>query len=224
MNVAYLLAAVDSDDQYARPQAIRLVSGNTSPVEAVNPAERDNRWAMRIQAGDRGAFAELYGEYLHAMLGFAYRMVRTAEVAEDICADIFVTLWTKRGEWHPQHGVRAYLFHAVRTRALNALRNSATHARAEANALRAEAVHAAAEKGVEDALDAERTLSIVRTVIAQMPEARRRVMELRWQHGLSIEEVAAVMQLSRSAVDQHLSRGLRVLRQTVPDILGDSAP
>jgi RNA polymerase sigma-70 factor (ECF subfamily) len=148
------------------------------------------------------------------MVGFTFRFVRSISVAEDIAEDVFVAVWERRHLWIPRHGARAYLFHAVRTRALNYLRDHATAHRLgpsiahnEISSLESRATPA------DEQLDVEQKLAAARAVIATLPEVRRRVMELRWYNGLAIEEIAAVMEMSRAAVDQHLSRGMRVLRK-----------
>jgi RNA polymerase sigma-70 factor (ECF subfamily) len=175
---------------------------------------RDAAWVDRIRQGDHAAFAALYEEYLAAMVGFTYRIVQSAASAEDIVADVFVTVWQRRLEWTPRFGARAYLFHAARMRALDTVRNAATAARLSDVAVSGGASlgMAAPPPSILDTLDDEARLAAVDAAIARMPDMRRRIMELRWRHGLAIDEIAVVIGISRAAVDQHLSRGLRDLR------------
>lgn len=222
MTLAWFLAAADPDDPFVDRRATRDVADARTAIRSNVPSnahQRDTTWVERIRAGDRTAFAELYREYLSAMLGFTFRIVRSAAVAEDLCADIFVSLWERRATWTPQHGARAYLFHAVRSRALNHLRDRATTARLQKGQTEENARALGAGMPVipiDEHLDDEQKLHAVRAAIASMPEIRRRVMELRWQHELSIPEITVVMGLSRAAVDQHLSRGLRTLKELLP--------
>jgi RNA polymerase sigma-70 factor (ECF subfamily) len=172
---------------------------------------RDDSWASRIRAGDHDAFAQLYREYMSAMIGFAFRFVRSVQIAEDITEDVFVAVWERRLTWEPRHGARAYLFHAVRTRALNDLRDRATAKRLETIAP-LDNDNSSLSLPVDDQLDIEQRVAAARAVIATFPEMRRRIMELRWYNGLAIDEIAVIMEMNRAAVDQHLSRGLRALR------------
>ena len=226
MTLAYYLAAADRADYGARHVA-RRASDETSPSgESWHPetlnARRDAEWVRRIGTGDREAFAALYGEYLASMVGFTFRIVRSIPVAEDLCADIFVSLWERRTTWEPKHGARAYLFHAARMRALNHVRHHATEVDHRATL----ASHAADEAArhtpsIEDALDVDQKLQAVRAVLATLPETRRRVMQLRWHDGFDIVEIAEVLGLSRAAVDQHLSRGLRTMRERLPELFAE---
>lgn len=200
------------DGAVRRDRRRETVPASVPPDTAVSA--RDAAWVARIQQGDHAAFAALYEEYLPAMVGFTYRIVQSAAAAEDIVADVFVAVWQRRSTWMPRFGARAYLFHAVRMRALDTVRNAATAARLSGAALaEGESLGIAGPPpSVLDTLDDEARLAAVDAAIARMPDMRRRIMELRWRHGLAIDEVAVVIGISRAAVDQHLSRGLRDLR------------
>jgi RNA polymerase sigma-70 factor (ECF subfamily) len=187
----------------------------------------------RINEDDRSAFSELYREYLESMVGFAFRIVRSLTVAEDLCADIFVAVWQQRERWQPKHGARAYLFNAVRMRALNHVRHDATVSKSrgavaeqyrrdtEGNAHSSYSSSVHSSSSIEDRLDFDRKIASIRNVIASMPEMRRRVMQLRWHEGFEITEIAEVLGVSRAAVDQHLSRGLRAIREQLPELMAE---
>jgi RNA polymerase sigma-70 factor (ECF subfamily) len=222
MTLAYYLAAADRAD-YGASSARRRVSESTTPDEVAlsqdrlpdTPrARRDAEWVSRIVAGNRAAFAELYGEYLQSMVGFVFRIVRSLPVAEDLCADVFVAVWERRSSWTPQYGARAYLFHAARMRALNYVRNNAAEVgRRAVVAYDVAQDRARQSPSVDETLDLDRKLQAVRDILATLPEMRRRVMQLRWHEGFDITEIADVLGISRAAVDQHLSRGLRTIRE-----------
>jgi RNA polymerase sigma factor (sigma-70 family) len=105
-------------------------------------------------------------------------------------------------------------------RALNYVRHHATVV-ASRDAVAAQYRDSGGEgvRSIEDRLDFERKIASVREVLAAMPEMRRRVMQLRWHDGFEIAEIAEVLGVSRAAVDQHLSRGLRTLRERLPELM-----
>jgi RNA polymerase sigma-70 factor (family 1) len=213
--LAYLFAPELPDEAtHPRPSATRAQSPGVPATTPDARSARDELWVRYIRAGDRDAFAQLYSEYASAMVGFIYRFVRSAHIAEDITEDVFVSVWERRQTWSPQHGARAYLFHAARMRALNYLRDHQIEQRATVIAARSDMLPGASSQPtpIDDRLDAEQRIVAARAIIATFPEIRRRVMELRWYHGLAIDEIAVIMEISRAAVDQHLSRGLRALR------------
>lgn len=168
----------------------------------------------------RAAFAELYRTHVSGLLRFAYGYVHSKAVAEDIVADVFLIIWSRRALWEPKHGVRAYLYTSVQRRALN-------HQRAEKRADRWH--HAAVADGgllagsppgadaIEEAFY-DKTLGIMAILahaIAALPEEARRIAELRWRDGMAPTEIANILGINRAAVDNRLSRLLKRLRAVV---------
>jgi len=96
--------------------------------------ERDR--ALRIRAGDEGAYAELFREVHVALREFATTYVHSAALAEEIVQDVFLDLWIRRVEWAPARGIRAYLFRAVRNRATDTTRRSRVAAQGRSSAVR----------------------------------------------------------------------------------------
>ena len=171
----------------------------------------------------RSAFTEMYREHLPGLVALAERYVGSVQLAEDVVADVFVAVWHRRATWTPRYGIRAYLYRVVRTRSLDQLRNAATAERLGNIATAAGDVPGVSSllRPIDEALEEEQLLAHVVAAIATFPVLRRQVMELRWQHGFSIDEIATIVGIHRSAVDQHLSRGLRTLRRLLPKILGE---
>src|SRR5688572_7318492 len=87
----------DGDPVAARRNAKVPTGDARAPTD--DAPKRDATWVYGIRAGSRSAFAALYAEYLPAMIGFAYHYVRSADVAEDLAADVFVAIWERRAQW-----------------------------------------------------------------------------------------------------------------------------
>ena len=52
-------------------------------------------------------------------------------------------------------------------------------------------------------------------LFAGLPERARQVVELRWRQGLSIDQIAEALGMTRNAVDQALHRAHRMLRERI---------
>ena len=170
----------------------------------------------RVRDGDERAFEALFRAYYGALCGFAVRYVRTSAVAEELVQDLFTALWARRATWEVRGGsgsVRAYLFAAVRNRALNVRTRRAVErdweqdeALADVRALHPTPVAADA------ALEAAELHGRLASAIESLPERCRLVMQLRWRDQLSYAEIAEVMGISTKGVENQLSRGLKALR------------
>jgi RNA polymerase sigma-70 factor (ECF subfamily) len=168
----------------------------------------------RIRAGDVRAFEELFRAHYESLCRFAYRYLLDTALVEDLVQDLFAHLWADRARLELRGSVRAYLFAAVRNRALNVRkRQLVEHDWARDEALPdVRALHRAPAPP-DHVLDAGERESQLRSAIESLPERCRLVMQLRWQEQLSHAEIAAVMGISLKGVEAQLARGLQSLRQ-----------
>jgi RNA polymerase sigma-70 factor (ECF subfamily) len=169
--------------------------------------------ARRIRDGDPGALEALFREHYGPLCRFADRYLHDRAAAEDLVQDVFTSIWAGRLRLDVKGSLRAYLFAAVRNRALN-LRK---HQLVERDWERDEALpdvrllHRAPQRPDHAFEDAERR-GRLRAALHALPERCRLVMQLRWDDQLSHTEIAQVMGISVKGVERQLTRGLRALR------------
>jgi RNA polymerase sigma-70 factor (ECF subfamily) len=162
-----------------------------------------------LRSGDATAFERVYRSYVVALCQLAYSYVRSRETAEDVVQELFTWLWANRHDFRPGHGLRAYLFGAVRNRALNVLRDEGT-------ASRASAALSLSTPGMAGAADAELMASdlesAIHTAVEGMPPRCREVFLLLRTQALTYAEVALILGISPKTVEIHMSRALAILR------------
>src|SRR6185503_19604962 len=191
----------------------------TSVTERLPPPREDRDLAERIRRGDAGAFEELFREHHAGLCRFAAGYVRDAAVAEELVQDVFFELWRGRAGWELRATLRAYLFGAVRNRALNHLKRAKREGGWLAR-LRRETDPADPSPAPDRAaVEAEAAAAVARAV-ARLPERARMAVELRWHHGLRHGEIAEVMGISVKGVENQLGRALKALRATLGDFAG----
>lgn len=181
---------------------------------AEQPVERPEEIAARVRAGDAGALEALFRQHYSALCDFAVRYVREDALAEELVQDLFADLWARRTEWQVRGSVRAYLFGAVRNRALNLRKRQAVEqdwARDEALG-EVRSLHPAPERA-DDALERRELRARVRAAVESLPERCRLVMHLRWREQMRHAEIASVMGISVKGVEMQLSRGLKAIRE-----------
>jgi RNA polymerase sigma-70 factor (ECF subfamily) len=184
--------------------AVNVQSGDASEFEIV----------QRIRAGDADAFRTLYLTYHRSLWEFAHGFLRSSQDAEELVQDVFLAVWTTRAQWQVRDGVRAYLYGAVRNRALNMLRHARVVRAGEVEQLGSGLGLAMGEDPQQPDAAAElRELeaAVVRAVAA-LPERRRVAFTLRWRHGLSYPEIGKVLGTSPEAVMVAVSRAREALR------------
>lgn len=165
---------------------------------------------------DDATFESTFRTYYASLCGFAFRYLRSAAEAEDIVQDTFAALWSARQDVRVQSSLRAYLFAAVRNRALNARK----HARVEsdwsddesADDVRELHPHPPQPDELFDRAELEARLS---AAMDALPERCALVMRLRWREQMSYAEIAETMGISIKGVEKQLERGLRAIRARV---------
>ena len=168
----------------------------------------------RIRSGDMRAFEQLFRVHYAPLCRFAYRYLLDTGLAEDLVQDLFAHLWADRARLELRGSVRAYLFAAVRNRALNMRKRQLV----ERDWVRDEALPDVRAlhrppPAADRALDARERDAELRSAIESLPERCRMVMRLRWQEQMSHGEIASIMGISLKGVENQLARGLQALRQ-----------
>lgn len=183
-----------------------------------NPDSGEEGLVARVRAGDAHVFGALFAEHHAALCGFVLSYVNDPAVAEELVQDLFCALWRQRAEWTPQGRVRHYLLAAARNRALSWLRHRRI---VDRNAWR---WHGSAAQGdglpgmgdqparPDRSAEAAELTEACRRAIHALPERRRLVVTLRWQHQMTHAEIARVLGISVKAVEVQLSRALKSLR------------
>ena len=152
----------------------------------------------------------LFRQYFAPLCSHAIRFVYDRQVAEDVVADLFYTLYTKELYKQIQGSYRAYLFQAVRNRAYNSLRW-------ELN--RQEPLPDDLDRPDLDATQPDRLLQqdelyrALEQAVQQLSPQRQRVFLLSRFEGKSYKEIAAEMSLSPKTVENHLLRAISTVRQ-----------
>ncbi len=171
-----------------------------------------------IRTGDesvaRSAFETLYRATYESLFSHVYAIVKSSDEARDILGDTFLALWRMRTTWNPPLGARAYLFTAVRNRALNAIRNDIRRRDLHVFATHAgdTIAHGNAPLLLDDRLILTETSHAIQAAVNTLRGSQREIVILRWKHELSFAEIAVILNISENAAKLHMSRAMRVLR------------
>jgi RNA polymerase sigma-70 factor, ECF subfamily len=195
---------------FRSPRPSASVSRTGPPLSPVS----DRDLVARIRGGDEAAFEALFAEHYTTLCDFVRSLVGAPDVAEDVVQTAFLGVWARRQTWNPAEGVRAYLFGACRNRALDHLRHQHVVARKATQI--AAAVHVEATERQEQpgaALEAADLHAHLSRAVRELPERRRLVVILRWQHQLTNGEIARVLGISEKGVETQFGRALAALRK-----------
>lgn len=203
--------AAPSLPRVARGYADRLVF-----IERLEPTQEQyedvdtDRLVIRIQAGERDQFANLYVRYFERVYSYLRIALRDPHEAEDLTQQVF----TKTLEALPRYErrgrpFRAWLFSIVRNTALTELEKRSRVAVVESNHIDS----ATEREPLRDELrglgwisDAELLLFIER-----LPAVQQQVLLLRYMLDLTHEETASILGLTTNQVRKMQQRAFRYL-------------
>lgn len=141
---------------------------------------------------------------------YVRRMLRNPATAEDVVQQAFVNLLGRSGEEEAPSS--AYVMQAVRNLALNHLRDSHRRAQVEMASERLEEI-ADLTPSPEMAAVHRSELMRLLTALAALPPRRREAFVLSRIEGLSYDEVAARMSVSRNTVITHIIAAMAELNR-----------
>ncbi len=147
----------------------------------------DRRLIDGVVRRDVSSLRSLHDRYHGRVRGFAIRMVRTPELAEEVAADTMVAVWQGAARFEGRSKVSTWIFGIAYRIALKAVSRS----------LRGPAqvpLEAAAGLADTEAVPPEARIDLDRVTRAMraLPVEMRAVMELTYYYGHSISEVAEI--------------------------------
>ncbi len=180
----------------------------------------DELLLQRAGDGDQAAFLELYERHRQPIFHFAYRLLGSVEIAEDVTHECFLSLIRKPENFRSERGrLRSYLFAAARNLALKHFRNQGREAALDEVA--EEPRISERQQPLRRLLDEELALE-VRQAVLGLPPLQREALVLFEYEGLALSEIADIVGADVGAVKARLFRARESLRNTLGPYLNSN--
>lgn len=178
----------------------------------VQDSRSDQELVDACNAGDEKAFEALYHRYRDWAVGLAYRFTHNREDALDVMQDAFIYLLGKFPGFELNAQMKTVLYPVLRSRSIDRLRKKKRSAVASAALTDAGEVAMPTEKTdvVDKASDPRAELS---HLMANLPEAQREALLLRFVDGLTIEEIAQATDSPEGTIKSRLHHGIKAMRE-----------
>ncbi len=179
----------------------------TMSLSEVNEAEL----IRRVRAGDAEAFDQLVIQHTPALFRVVRRLASDAAEAEAIVQEAFLRAWRNLSRYQNDRPFFPYLV----TIAVNLARDQWRKTRhLDFGGLEA-IEESMADSGPipESVIERTETLQILAQAVADLPPAYRTVIALRYDAGLSYQQIADTLELPVNTVRTHLRRAKLQLRK-----------
>lgn len=165
---------------------------------------------QRIAQGDAQAFAAFYEGYAVKLALYVSRFLGSDLWAEEIVQDTFLKLWSIRETIGDIEYPAGFVYRMIANRAKDHLKRQEHEIKLQQHMARY--LQQANTNTTQEQVDYQMSEKLFRTAIEQLPAQRALVYKMRHEQGLSYEEIARELGLSRHTVRNQLNLALQNIR------------
>ncbi|MEM1293527.1 MAG: sigma-70 family RNA polymerase sigma factor [Cyanobacteria bacterium P01_H01_bin.162] len=178
------------------------ISENASDAELVE----------HLRSGHQDALRLLYQRYSSLVYTIAFKMLNSANEAEDLTQDVFLNFW-KQEKFDPNRAaLSTYLCVITRSRALNRIKHRGSRQRSLDKLQAMPPPELTASTPLENASLEEQQQALKR-VLAELPDRQRQILEMNFYQGVSQSNIAQQLDLPLGTVKTNARQGLITLRR-----------
>lgn len=169
---------------------------------------------MRVRAGDESAFSVLFERYQRPLLSFFYGLSRNNSITKDLCQETFLRVWKIRKRYRATGTFPAYLFGVARLIWLESCRQQQKTWRlgARQDESRLEELTADATACPAHLASRSELHGFIHAALDELPEEQRMVFVLRSIEGLSLEDIASILDCPVNTVRSRKILAVKKLR------------
>ncbi len=169
----------------------------------------DKELVAKAKKGDRQAFGRLVERYQQRVYALSYGIVRQREDAWDVAQEAFVKAYRNLGRFEGNSAFYTWMYRIAYNLSIDALRDRARRETVDLDENRRieEALAKSGKSPMEhpDEMAARRELSsVLQTAMRKLSDKHRAIIVLREIQGLSYEEMAEVLGISKGTVMSRL--------------------
>jgi len=175
-------------------------------------------------AGDAGAFAELYQRHRGGLYRFCLRMCRDAGRAEEIFQDAWMNLINARDRYRVEARFKTYLYQIAHNRVIDVLRRDGRVTLSlddEAGVAISASLEAPAQDQPEIMIARKQRIERIADAVERLPAAQREAFLLHEEGELTLEEIATLTGVGRETAKSRLRYALLRLRD---ELAGEREP
>lgn len=161
----------------------------------------------RISEGDESAFRSFFGYYYPKVKTFMLTLIDNEDDANDLAQNIFVKLWLIRSSMAKLHSAGAYLYRMCKNASIDYGR---TH---KVKIPFTESNDTPDPYSLDEDYFAKEKQQQYLNAVDKMPHKRREVFLMSRKNGMSNDQIAQTLGISKKTVENHINAVLKELRK-----------
>lgn len=173
----------------------------------------DSTLWSNLKAGDENSFSLLFKKYYVDLVRYGKSLSTFPEKVEDCVQEVFSDLWIYKNKLSDLTEVKPYLLASVRKRIIRTQERDSVFRKSTS----IDSVSFLFECSIEDHFIAEETsdskILYLNKLLNELPARQKEALYLRFNQGLTVSQVADLLQVNYQSANNLLHRGLLSLRK-----------
>lgn len=167
---------------------------------------------QKLREGDVKAFEAIFETYKDKIYAFNYKILKSRDLADEITINVFSKIWEKRASIQPNLPFQGYIFRIAKNQVINFINKASLDSRLQDQLTVSSQYY---RNTTEEEVIYNDYLSLAEQFLKKMPRQRRKVFRLRNEQGMSYEEIASELGISKNTVKSHLKVATADLRKVL---------
>jgi len=176
----------------------------------LNKSKSNQELILRIRKGDRIAFYWIYERYCKRLFGFVLRYLKVEADAEEIVQEVFVKIWESRSKLDAYSSFESFLFTIAFNATMNLLRKKANDKKYQEHLKSIQQIQKA--PNIINELQFKDLNERLTELLNELSPRQKEIFQLSRENGLSHEEIAEKLGISKNTVKKHMVNSLAFLK------------
>ena len=169
-------------------------------------------------SGNKKSFEDLYNQYFQALINYGFRITKNENLIEDAVQELFISIWNNRTNLSEVNEVKFYLFRSLKNRILRQLEKDIFDKSEDVDVYLDYLISISEEQKKIDSEQFDANLDTLQRAIAHLPIRQQEVINLKYYHDFTLEEIAKLMDVNKQSVSNLLFRSYAILRKLLKNL------
>ncbi len=198
-------------------KALKINKKYFESVINLTKEQEQTLWKDMI-SGNKKSFEDLYNQYFQALINYGFRITKNENLIEDAVQELFISIWNNRTNLSEVNEVKFYLFRSLKNRILRQLEKDIFDKSDDIDVYLDFLNSISEEQKKIDSEQFDANLDTLQRAIAHLPIRQQEVINLKYYHDFTLDEIAKVMDVNKQSVSNLLFRSYAILRKHLKNL------